>query len=249
VSIDAATTTGPGAVQLSDAVNSNSSAFAATSLAVKTAYDVAIQAIPKSCVTGQGALITGTAASTPVALPLGTDGHVLTACTACASGIFWNSVPVPPAPAPNYGSFINTASQTIATAGTPQPVTFDTTVASTNFSLNAGSQITAAEAGLYNIQFSIQLYANPGGGGAVEIWFAKNGSPLANSNTSFSIKNTNEAEFAALNLVEPLNAGDYIELFWSTADNDNFLYATTAPTALGGPAIPSVILTVVPVGA
>jgi hypothetical protein len=150
---------------------------------------------------------------------------------------------------PNYGSFINTAAQTIATPGTPQPVTFDTTVASTNFSLNAGSQITAAEAGLYNIQFSIQLYANPGGGGAVEIWFAKNGSPIANSNTSFSIKNTNEAEFAALNLVEPLNAGDYIELFWSTADNDNYLYATTAPTALGGPAIPSVILTVVPVGA
>jgi hypothetical protein len=151
--------------------------------------------------------------------------------------------------APNYGSFINTASQTIATAGTPQPVAFDTTVASTNFSLNAGSQITAAETGLYNIQFSIQLYANPGGGGVVEIWFAKNGSPIASSNTSFSIKNTNEAEFAALNLVEPLNAGDYIELFWSTADNDNFLYATTAPTALGGPAIPSVILTVVPVGA
>jgi hypothetical protein len=151
--------------------------------------------------------------------------------------------------APNYGSFINTASQTIATPGTPQPVTFDTTVASTNFSLNAGSQITATEAGLYNIQFSIQLYANPGGGGAVEIWFAKNGTAVPSSNTSFSIKNTNEAEFAALNFVDSLNAGDYIELFWSTADNDNFLYATTAPTALGGPAIPSVILTVVPVGA
>jgi hypothetical protein len=249
VSINAASTTGPGAVQLSDAVNSNSSAFAATSLAVKTAYDIAIQAIPKSCVTGQGALITGTAASTPVALPLGTDGYVLTACTACATGLYWASVPTPPVVAPNYGSFLGATSQTITTAGTPQPVEVPTTVAANNFSIVNNSEITAAVAGTYNLQFSIQLLANPGGGGDVEIWLAKNGSAVPETNTRFHIKNTNEAEFAALNYVESLAAGDFLQLFWSTGDADNFLYGEVGPTALGGPGIPAAIITIVPVGA
>ena len=72
---------------------------------------------------------------------------------------------------------------------------------------------------------------------------------LFRSNTRFAIKNTNEAEFAALNYIEQLAAGDYLELIWSTGDVDNTLLAITEPTALGGPDIPSAIVTIVPVGA
>jgi hypothetical protein len=247
--VSPASTTACGAVLLSDSVTSTNSNTAATSLALKTAYDIAVAAIPKSCITAQGTLITGIGPSTPVALPVGTNGQILVACSACVPGMYWASTTLPPFGSPNYGSFISTVSQTITTPGTPQPVTLNTTLAATNFSVVAGSRITAAATGLYNLQFSIQLFANPGGGGAVEIWFAKNGVAVPNSNTRFSIKNTNEAEFAALNFVDTLTAGQYLELIWSTADIDNYLYATTAPTALGGPAIPSVIVTIVPVGA
>ena len=45
--------------------------------------------IPCSTITGKGALVTGTAASTPVALAVGTDGYVLTACAACTEGLTW----------------------------------------------------------------------------------------------------------------------------------------------------------------
>jgi len=122
-------------------------------------------------------------------------------------------------------------------------------VLSNNFRIVFGSQITASVPGTYNLQFSIQLLANPGGGGNIEIWLNKGVFQVPNSNTRFHIKNTNEAEFAALNFVETLGAEEYLELYWSTADNDNFLYAETGPTALGGPGIPSVIITIVPVGA
>jgi hypothetical protein len=112
-----------------------------------------------------------------------------------------------------------------------------------------GSQFVATVAGTYNLQFSIQLLSNPGGGGDVEIWLNKGMFQVPNSNTRFRLKNTNEAEFAALNFVETLGAEEYLELYWSTADSDNFLYAQSGPTTLGGPGIPSAIITIVPVGA
>jgi hypothetical protein len=123
----------------------------------------------------------------------------------------------------------------------------NTTVAASNFSVANGSEITAAVAGIYNLQFSLQIISTGGGGGDVEIWFAKNGSPIPNSNTHFSVKNVNEAEFAALNFVETLAAGDYLEVIWAT-NNLNIQLATPTST-MSGPAVPSAIVTIVPVGA
>ena len=48
--------------------------------------------IPCSCITAKGGLITGSAADTPVALPVGTDGQSLIACSACSTGLTWATV-------------------------------------------------------------------------------------------------------------------------------------------------------------
>ena len=50
---------------------------------------VSAPAIPCACVTGKGALITGTAASTPTALPLGLNTQYLQVNTACPTGLEW----------------------------------------------------------------------------------------------------------------------------------------------------------------
>ena len=55
-------------------------------------------AIPCSCITGKGSIISGSAASTPSALSVGTDGQVLTACSACSSGLFWAAASTPSIP-------------------------------------------------------------------------------------------------------------------------------------------------------
>ena len=49
--------------------------------------------IPCSIITGKGVLVTGTAANTPAALPVGTFGQVLLADSGCATGLKWGSVP------------------------------------------------------------------------------------------------------------------------------------------------------------
>ena len=55
---------------------------------------VATPAIPCACITGKGALVTGTAANTPVALPVGTDGQILYADSTCSSGLTWGTAPI-----------------------------------------------------------------------------------------------------------------------------------------------------------
>jgi hypothetical protein len=45
--------------------------------------------IPCSIITAKGTIVTGTAASTPAGLAVGTNGQVLTACSACPTGLTW----------------------------------------------------------------------------------------------------------------------------------------------------------------
>ena len=163
-----------------------------------------------------------------------------------ANAIQWKSVNSALA-VPNYGSFIDTTTQSVTSVTNPQPVTLNTTLASANFSIVSGSQVTAAVAGTYNLQFSIQLETTTASLSNVEIWLAKNGTAVADSNTRFTTKGSGEAAFAALNYVESLAAGDYLELIWASGDAN--MQMITAPSLFGGPQIPSVILTIVPVGA
>ena len=72
-----ATTSNKGAVQLSTSTSSTSTSLAATASAVKSAYDLADAAIPKSLIDAAGDLIVGTADNTAGRLAKGTAGQVL----------------------------------------------------------------------------------------------------------------------------------------------------------------------------
>ena len=172
----------------------------------------------------------------------GTAGQVLS--TDGAGNLDWAS-PQVNIPQPDYGNFYSDNTQQPQALITGQPVTLNQTVAANNFQIIDGSKVTTSSAGVYNLQFSIQLIST-NQGGDVEIWLAKNGVAVDESNTVFHTKNANEAEFAALNYVETLASGDYLQLIWAT-DNLDMTLAATAST-MGGPNIPSVILTIVPVG-
>jgi hypothetical protein len=86
-----ATTTSSGVVCLSTNALAQGGTDAITALtpaAAASAY------IPKACITAKGSLITGTAASTPVALTVGADGTSLVACAACTSGLTWTNTTI-----------------------------------------------------------------------------------------------------------------------------------------------------------
>ena len=89
ISVNAATTTQPGVVQLSDSVTSGSSTTAATSAAVQIAYIKAGEGISKTLLTGKGALISASAVNSPVTVAVGADGQILMADSTDPRGIKW----------------------------------------------------------------------------------------------------------------------------------------------------------------
>jgi hypothetical protein len=78
VGIQDGSTTQKGAIQLTDSTSSTSTTTAATPNSVKTSYDLANAAIPKSTVTTNGDLIYGTGSAAVTRLGIGSTGQVLT---------------------------------------------------------------------------------------------------------------------------------------------------------------------------
>jgi hypothetical protein len=86
-----------------DPSNANVSNLVPTSIAsyintlnVKVAALEASPGIQPSAITGKGALITGTATSTPATLPVGADGFILVANSTVANGIQWATPTITP---------------------------------------------------------------------------------------------------------------------------------------------------------
>jgi hypothetical protein len=157
-----------------------------------------------------------------------------------------------------YGEFSSTISQANegtaggATPGQANLVTYNTTIHTNGVTVANGSRLTMANAGVYNIQFSVQWLKSDAGSDVVYLWFRKNGVDVANSNSSWTLTGAGGRLTASLNYVNTFNANDYIELAWWSADANLSLDADPAAAAVPGtspaqPAIPSVIVTVVPV--
>ena len=149
----------------------------------------------------------------------------------------------------NYGNFLSTVSQPNAGATAANAITYNTTDLTRGVSVVSSSRITIANAGIYNIEFSAQLQKSSGGDDQVDIWLAKNGSNVANSNTTIMLHSNQGYEVAAWNFLVQANAGDYYELYWSSADTTAQIHAAVAGTNPTRPAIPSVILSVTQISA
>lgn len=78
LSVGAGSTTGAGVLQLTDSTSSTSTTTAATPNSVKSAYDLANAAIPKSLADAAGDIFYATANDTVTRLGIGTAGQVLT---------------------------------------------------------------------------------------------------------------------------------------------------------------------------
>lgn len=145
-----------------------------------------------------------------------------------------------------WGAFWSNIDQTNAGATSTNFMTVNNSDPSNNgVQIGAtSSQIKVLNAGVYNIQFSAQFDKSDGGKDNVEVWFAKNGSNIADSNSLFSLEGNNDKLIAALNFMLPLEANDYIQIAWHSSDLNLFLHHDAAGTSPTRPATPSVIITV-----
>lgn len=148
----------------------------------------------------------------------------------------------------SYGSWYDNQTQIVTTVSTGEPVKIRQQDMVSGFTRTNNSRITATNAGIYNLAFSFQ-FRNEGGGGngqTVEIWLTKNGQPVADSNTRIAVNTNSPYVVAAWNFFQQLNAGDYLEIYWAT-DNQHIVMKTNTGS-MGGPSIPSAIVTINQVG-
>ena len=147
-----------------------------------------------------------------------------------------------------YGAFQDSTDQTAANTTTAYAVTFNTTDFSNGVTIASGSQITVADAGIWNCQFSIQLKNTTNDTQDVDIWFRKNGTNIDNSNSRFNLsprKSSGDPShmIAAMNFFVSLNASDYIEIMWRVSDVGVSIEQYPAGTSPTRPTIPSAIVT------
>ena len=147
LSIASATTAVVGAVQLSDSTSTTSSVLAATPTAVKSSYDLAAAAVPKSTVTTAGDVIYATGSSAVTRLGIGTTGQVLTV----ASGV--PSWATPASGSTFVGANVTGASLTAANATATTVAfnaeTYDTNAFHDNTTNNNRMTIPSGKAGYY----------------------------------------------------------------------------------------------------
>jgi hypothetical protein len=189
--------------------------------------------------TGTITLATGNATTTTINDPrISRDSMILLVPKSAAA--FADTAP--------YGAFQDSTDQTAASTTTAYAMTFDTTDFSNGVYLSNSSRMNVRNAGIYNVQFSVQLQNTDNAQNTVDIWFRKNGTNITASNSMFTVPARKSASIyghliAAINYFVELAANDYVEIVWrteSTLVSIEQLPTQTSPTR---PATPSVIAT------
>ena len=190
--------------------------------------------------TGTVTLATGNATTTTLSDPrISRDSMILLVPKSAAA--FADTAP--------YGAFQDSTDQTAASTTAAYPMTFDTTDFSNGVYLSNSSRMNVRNAGIYNVQFSVQIENTDNVQHDVDIWFRKNGTNITASNSKFTVPARKSASIfghviAAINYFVELAANDYIEIVWRTESTDVSLEQTPAESSPTRPATPSVIATV-----
>jgi len=151
---------------------------------------------------------------------------------------------------PIVGSFSSSTTQlqTGGIANTATPITYDTTeYATTGVSFINNSQIKVTKTGVYKFSYSIQLDKSGGGIDKCQIWIRINGNNVARSASEVVVAGNNGETFPFCEYILPLNANDYVEVMFLSADATmavSFFPASgTAPNNV--PIVPSIIANII----
>jgi hypothetical protein len=116
-------------------------------------------------------------------------------------------------------------------------------VSGSGITVASNSRITLAVAGTYRFNISLQIDNSDGSERDVDIWFAKNGTNIASSNSRVSVPAANSGGTLvfAIELFDTVAANDYIEVYWHPSSTGVTLLYRAAVAASPGvtPAIPA----------
>jgi hypothetical protein len=154
-----------------------------------------------------------------------------------------------------YTVLQSTANQTLSAVDVAVAVTYTTNDFAGTITIGSPtSRIVVGHAGIYQFTFSLQFQSTSTSTELVNVWFRKNGTNIAASNSQFSMPPRKSAGVpSALIAVTPymisLAANDYVEVVWGSTATTTSLAALGAVSFSAGvtpaiPATPSAIVAV-----
>ena len=150
---------------------------------------------------------------------------------------------------PRFGAFYSNLDQSNPVANAAMSMTFNNTVDANNVSVVSNSQLTVQKQGKYNIEFSAQVTKTTAGSDYIDIWLSKNGSSVAWTNKRMQVLGSDILQVASWNYVSNMNASDYVEIKWASADTNVKLSKVDAANTVANIDVPSAYVTITPVGA
>lgn len=144
------------------------------------------------------------------------------------------------------GLFFNLTTQTLAAANTGYPVEFDQTYLSSAVSVVDGSKLTVSVPGVYNFQYSGCVKSKNSSSKNVFLWITRSGTTIGYSTNAYTLSGSGTYGIIAWNFSIDMQAGDYIQLYWSATDA-NVALVTEAASA-PHPGIPASVCAVLYAG-
>lgn len=191
--------------------------------------------------------------------PTGPSGSGSTGSTG-ATGPAGAAGPAGPAGAagftPKYGSFYDTTNQSSSPAG--KGMTLNSTLTSNGVSIDTldNSKLNFTTPGVYNIQFSAQMFKSTSGNQQADIWLRVGGVNVPWTNTTVDIVANRSVKMGAFvaswNFMVNVDAGQSVQLFWASTDSTMTIESVDAtdvpPADPNFPYVPGLIVTVQQVG-
>lgn len=147
-----------------------------------------------------------------------------------------------------YAAFHDTTTFTATSTTIAYVIPLSNVDYANHITVQSGTQAKVAYAGIYNLQFSVQI-SNPNAAIAnVSIWYKKNGVNLAESAGTNGVPakygSLNGLQVVGWNQIVQLAADDYIELWWHS-DTTNVQVITFSPTTVPDvPQSPGAVFTI-----
>jgi hypothetical protein len=146
-----------------------------------------------------------------------------------------------------YGAFSDFTSQT-TTVNTATIMALSVTDFSNGVTLGTGSKITVANAGIYNLQFSVQVQSLSNAPHDMFIWLKQNGADITGSTGKIGLparKNPGDPfhDIKGWNYFLSMNAGDYVQIYWSPNVVDITIQTYAASGSPTKPSTASVVAT------
>ena len=145
----------------------------------------------------------------------------------------------------DYGSFYDTAKQGANAVSSATAIKFSYNGLLNNISVQPNtsgqsSKITVKHAGVYRVNYAIQMIKPDLGVDEASVWIRRNGSAYVNTNTNFNIAGSNIKNLLTGNYLVDLGDNDYIELYFSVKNISTAATGNTAQASPSRPATPSV---------